>query len=237
MEFFDFSTRWYEFLIMVLVSYLVGCFNFAVLISKTKNKDVTKMGSGNPGTMNMTRNFGFKIGALTFFCDALKGGLPVLIAYLIYKDTYFTGTSVQVSDVARYACGLFVIIGHIFPVTMKFKGGKGIASTFGLFWVGLSCESLWFILIGLGVVLLMLLFIYKVQLGSVASLIGVTVFGTMQAVTFLVRYATIEPPLIASFCMIFALVTLTYAAHRKNILQLFAGEEHRTKIGKSKKSV
>ena len=74
--------------------YLIGCFNFARLISRSKHKDITKMGSGNPGTMNMSREFGLKIGLLTFFCDALKGGVPALISYFLYRVKSETTTIV-----------------------------------------------------------------------------------------------------------------------------------------------
>ena len=99
--------------------------------------------------MNMTRSLGLKFGAVNFFCDVFKGGLPVLAAYFLFKDYVFENSSVVVSDFARYFFGLFVIIGHIFPVTLKFKGGKGIASTMGAFLFALPCEEWWFILLRL----------------------------------------------------------------------------------------
>ena len=81
-----FSQIWWQFLLIAIVCYFVGCFNFARLISKLKHKDITKMGSGNPGTMNMSREFGMKIGVLTFVCDALKAGVPLLTCHLLlYK--------------------------------------------------------------------------------------------------------------------------------------------------------
>lgn len=234
---FDFSKQWYELVVLALISYLVGCFNFAKAISARKNKDISKMGSGNPGTMNMAREFGVKIGVLTFICDALKGGLPTLIAYFIYRDEVFVGTNVAVSDLARYVAGLFVIVGHIFPVTMGFKGGKGIASTFGLFWVGLSCENAWFALAGLGFVLLLFLYLLTSKLGAMASLMGVSCFGIAQAVVLLMKDAVVATPTIASLVVIFTIVALTWLAHRKNLARLLAGEEHRTVLIKKKKSV
>ena len=139
-----FSEIWYWFLLCAAACYLTGCFNFAVVISHFKKSDIRNVGSGNPGTMNMTRTFGLKIGAINFFCDVIKGGLPAVIGWLIFRNYVFAGTDVLVSDFARYFCGLFVIIGHIFPVTMKFKGGKGIASTMGLFSFALPCEQWWY---------------------------------------------------------------------------------------------
>ncbi|MDE5943724.1 MAG: glycerol-3-phosphate acyltransferase [Clostridia bacterium] len=66
MKVFDFAENWYWFLVAAIVCYLVGCFNFAVIISKIKKKDIRGVGSGNPGTMNMTRSFGLKIGVINF---------------------------------------------------------------------------------------------------------------------------------------------------------------------------
>ena len=140
------SQIWWQFLLIAVACYFIGCFNFARLISKLKHKDITKMGSGNPGTMNMSREFGMKIGVLTFLCDALKGGVPLLIGHLIYNGCVFAGTEVLISYFIRYFCIFFVITWHIYPVTTGFKGGKGIASTMGAFWFSLSCENLWWIL-------------------------------------------------------------------------------------------
>ena len=121
MQNFSLLQNWWQIPLLAVVSYLIGCFNFALLISRRKKRDITKIGSGNPGTMNMSREFGLKVGLLTFFCDALKGAVPCVIAYFLYRNFVFTGTVIAVSDISRYFCGLFVVIGHIFPVTMRFK--------------------------------------------------------------------------------------------------------------------
>ena len=132
MRVFDFSQNFWQFIVMALVSYLIGCFNFARIIAKHKHKDITKIGSGNPGTMNMSREFGWKIGALTFVLDAVKGGIVVLAGHLLYQGYVFSGTQISVTDVARYFCGVFAVLGHIVPITAKFKGGKGIAVMIGM---------------------------------------------------------------------------------------------------------
>ena len=230
----QFSQVWYWFPIMAVLSYFVGCFNFALVISRLKHRDVRKMGSGNPGTMNMSRQFGLKIGALTLFCDMLKGGLPVLVAFLVFRGKTFAGTNFFVSDLARYVCGVSVIIGHIFPVTMKFKGGKGIASTLGMYTVALSCEFWWMSFVALGVLLLTLFYIWASEWGSMGSLLGVSVFTVMQGVIFCLRYASDmqNPFVIAVLCLLLFDCFLTWFAHRKNILALLAGEEHRTSVRK-----
>ncbi len=232
MKEFYLAKDWWQFVVMALVCYLVGCFNFARLISRRKHKDITKIGSGNPGTMNMSREFGLKVGLITFLCDALKGGVPALISYFIYRNYRFAGTSVQTSDFTRYFCGLFVIIGHIFPVTTGFKGGKGIASTLGLFWLGLSCESGWWALIVFLLLVLVVVFIALTEWGSLGSLLGVTGLSIIQLVLFCLQYGVgrFNAYLVAIYACILAINLLTWCAHHANLARLFAGEEHHTSI-------
>ena len=227
---------WY-FAIAAVACYFIGCFNFAVLIAHIKKKNILEMGSGNPGTMNMTRSLGLKFGAINFFCDVLKGGLPVLAAYLIFKDFVFEGTNIAVADFARYFFGLFVIIGHIFPVTMKFKGGKGIASTMGIFVFALPCENWWYFFIVVTLLICVLLYITLTEWGSMGSLIGVTVLSIFQAVIFADRYDgnLLNGWCISIFALLLAINLLTWIAHHKNIFRLLGGEEHRTAIRKHKR--
>lgn len=234
METFSLSQQWWQLPVAAIVCYFIGCFNAALLISRLKKKDITKMGSGNPGTMNMSRELGWKAGVATFFCDALKGGIPAIVAYLIYKGYVFTGTAVAVSDFMRYFCGLFVVIGHIFPVTMKFKGGKGIASTFGLFWGALSCENAWWALGLFGLFLVILLFIFFTEWGALGSLLGVSSFSVIQLVIFYNRYAifSVNAYLVCLLSLILLINIFTWTAHHKNLKRLFAGEEHRTSVKK-----
>ncbi len=232
MKTFYLSQNWWQFLLIALVCYFVGCFNFARMISRKKNKDITQIGSGNPGTMNMTREFGLKIGFLTFVCDAFKGGIPAVICFFIYKNYTFAGTQLFVSDFIRYFCGLCVVIGHIFPVTMRFKGGKGIASTLGLFWLSLVCENGWWLLIGFACLWLIVLYIYLTEWGSMGSLLGVTGFSIIQMVLFVIRYAKmpINAYMVWLYMLVLVINILTWWAHRENLSRLFAGEEHHTSI-------
>ena len=235
MKQFIFSQSWWQLAVIGIVCYFIGCFNFARLISRIKKRDITKIGSGNPGTMNMSREFGLKIGILTFFCDAFKGGIPAIICYFMYRNTYFAGTNgVLVSDFLRYFCGLCVIIGHIFPVTTHFKGGKGIASTLGLFWCCLPCEWGWWVLLVFLGLIGVVFFIFYTEWGSLGSLVGVTGFSIIQMVIFVLKYQGIpfNAYLVAVYMNIFLINVLTWTAHRKNLARLFAGEEHHTSIKK-----
>lgn len=225
-----FTNGGYIFIIATVVCYLVGCFNFAVLISKIKKHDIRDIGSGNPGSMNMTRTFGLKIGGINFFCDVLKGGLPVLAGYFIFKDYVFAGTTVAVSDFSRYYFGVCAVIGHIFPVTMKFRGGKGIASTFGLFMFAMPCVKWWYFFICAAIYIGVLIFILTFQWGSLGSLIGVAGFSVWQAALFVVKYSDcLSNGYVIAMMFILVLINLlTWTAHRLNIARLLAGEEHRT---------
>lgn len=234
MKSFSFTQNWWQFVIVAVTCYLIGCFNFALIISRAKSRDITKIGSGNPGTMNMTREFGWKVGVFTFFCDALKGGIPALIVYFIYRSYVFEGTVFLVSDFMKLFSGLFIVIGHIFPVTLKFKGGKGIASTLGLTWVCLALESWVWIPVGFACLLGLVLFITLTEWGSLGSLLGTTSFSIFQAVYLLVNYADwgFNAYLVVVFMIIVVINILTWTAHRANIIRLFAGEERRTSIKK-----
>lgn len=234
MKEFSLVQNWWQFLLLASVCYFIGCFNFARMISRLKKNDITKIGSGNPGTMNMSREFGLKIGVLTFFCDAFKGGVPAVIAFFIYRNYQFAGTTMFVSDFVRYFSGVCVIIGHVFPVTMKFKGGKGIASTLGLFWFCLPCDWGWFALIVFGVLIGIVLFIFFTEWGSLGSLTGVTSLSIIQTVVFIVRYQNmpVNAYLVCLYMLILAINLLTWCAHHQNLARLFAGEEHHTSIKK-----
>ena len=113
---------WWQVVLVILVSYFCGNISFARIISRKLDSDITKLGSGNPGTTNMLRNFGFKIGLVNFILDISKGFLPVLATELIFNNAIMT-----------YIAGVSVIVGHIYPVIYKFKGGKGIATMLGVF--------------------------------------------------------------------------------------------------------
>lgn len=226
------------FLLAAVLCYVIGSFNFAVLISKIKKSDIRSQGSGNPGTMNMTRTFGVKIGIINFICDIIKGGIPALVAWIIYKDYYFAGTTVAVADFMRYFCGMFVIIGHIFPFTMHFKGGKGIASTIGLFLFALPCEEWWYFPVALCVLAVVIVYVIFFELGSMGSLLGVTSFSVWQAALFVTRYSgnLTNAWVIAMLLIVLVINLLTWIAHHKNIYKLLAGEEHRTKVRKRKRT-
>ena len=163
----SFGYLWWQFILLAIGSYFMGNINFAIIISKLKKRDIRTLGSGNPGTMNMSRNFGLKIGVLTLVLDMLKGAIPTFVAFIIYKDMYFVGTTLPINQIAMVGCGFFAVLGHIFPIFMRFKGGKGIATTIGVFFV---CNPLVALISGI----LAIAFILITEVGAMGSFIATT---------------------------------------------------------------
>ena len=223
--------------VMGVLSYLFGSINWALIISKIKRSDIRRMGSGNPGTLNMSRNFGLKFGLLTFVLDVLKGVIPTLVAFFVFRGATFPGSGFYIYDFAVCLCGLCVVLGHIYPVYFKFKGGKGIASTIGVFLVTESVHG-----IGWGMVAVMALvaaavFIYLTEFGAMGSFIAITPPAISGSIRLFLTYGQIstETPdvTIVAFhivtnMLILAICFFTWFAHRKNIERMLAGDEHPT---------
>lgn len=219
---------WWQILLFAVASYLIGNINFAVIISKIKKKDIRGVGSGNPGTLNMSRNFGMKIGVLTLALDILKGVAPTLAASLVFKNKVFCGTMFDVSMLAKSACGLAVVTGHIFPVFMRFKGGKGIATTIGVFVVFSP------IVVAISGVFAVA-FIMLTEIGSMGSFIATTPGAIAACKQIFDIYAkgdksNAQNVIFAAICnlLVILIIVLTWYAHRQNIKRLLASEEHPT---------
>ena len=225
-------------LILILLavgSYLFGNINWALIISKIKKTDIRKMGSGNPGTLNMSRNLGLKAGLLTFFLDIMKGVIPTLVAFLLLKNVKFDDCEYVVGDFAIYLCGFFVVLGHIYPVFLKFKGGKGIASSIGVFAVCSSIDSVAWIAVFVMALVCALLFIYFTEFGAMGSFIAITPPAVCCSIRLFLLYSSAQNQKTITFymlsnLMIFAICFFTWFAHRKNIERMLAGDEHPTSI-------
>ncbi len=116
-----------NFAILILAAYLLGSVPFGLLIAKAYGKDLRSIGSGNIGATNLSRALGRKWGCACFFLDAAKGLVPMLIAARLRS------VEPSVAELAlTLAVGCAAIIGHVFPVYINFKGGKGVATSFGV---------------------------------------------------------------------------------------------------------
>lgn len=227
-------------ILLAVGSYIFGNINWALIISKFKKSDIRKMGSGNPGTLNMSRNFGLGLGLLTFFLDILKGALPTLLAYFLLKERVFNN-GFPVWEFAIYLCGFCAVIGHIYPVFLKFKGGKGIASTIGVFLVTESVHGIGWAIIIIMALVAALLFIYFTEFGAMGSFIAITPPAVAGSIRLFMYYGqnyigltdltgtTFVFYLICNM-LILAICFFTWFAHRKNIERMLAGDEHPTSI-------
>jgi len=232
-----FSDVWWILLLMAIGSYLIGSVNFSIIISKMKGRDIRKLGSGNPGMMNMSRNFGMKIGVLIFFLDMLKGAIPTFVGWIVFKDVHLDNTAFILADLTKYLCGFFAVLGHIFPIYLKFKGGKGISTTIGAF---LVAEPL----VTFIAMVCCLIFIFATNMGAMGSLIAVTPPAIAAEVRFYLNYlykdgSVYQPPegmemtvaLLASIIFVLGICILTWVAHHSNIGRLIKGDEHETSWG------
>jgi len=198
---------------VIILSYLFGNLNFAVLYSKLLGRDIRTIGSGNPGSMNMIRNFGKIWGAITLSSDVLKGVIPSLFGWFLLGGNFKFGAD----RVGLYVGALSLIIGHIYPVFYKFKGGKGIASTIGI------CAVINFPA-ALAGFLLAMLFIQFTKCGTIGSFVAI---GTPLITEAFLLGGKAGP--VVSIIM-FLLLGLTLFAHRKNIVRLFTDKESKTKL-------
>jgi len=205
------------YILLAIASYFIGNITWARVISKIKKGDITKSGSGNPGTLNTWRSYGFWPGVITFFLDFLKGVIPTLIAYLTFG---YIGCN---PEIAVYVAGASVVLGHIFPIVFKFKGGKGIATSIGVFLVA----NWWVSLIAFAVMILGMLFV------KYASIFTIGFVVVMSIVEILVC----NPLNWVNYIFISAILFLVVFAHRSNIKKLIHGEENKTELLKMLKGL
>lgn len=128
--------------VVTVISYFFGTFPSAAIVAGRKNLDITEVGSGNPGASNVIRNLGWKTGLAVFLMDMAKAALAVGLAWVATSDQ---------RGPLSYICLFAAIIGHSYPVTRKFKGGKGVACGGGGMFMLFPLTSLvlftsWFVL-------------------------------------------------------------------------------------------
>ncbi len=200
--------------IFALLGYLIGSVNFAVLVSKKHGIDILKEGSGNPGATNVKRVLGKGPGNLVFALDVLKGfvgaGLPTLVGYVIATQSV---TLVIQGDVFIHGVAGLVgtLLGHCFSCFLKFKGGKGVASTIGGLLLLLPIP----ILIGATLWGIVFLLSRYVSLASIA--LGVS----LPVSCFFLKY---DQP---RFWFAAAIAAFNIWTHRSNIGRLLNGTENR----------
>ena len=208
------------YIVVAILAYLLGSISFSVIISKRMaGFDVREKGSGNAGSTNVLRTVGKKAAIITLICDILKGVVAILIALL-------AGRIIQGLDNALLVqiAGVFVILGHTFPVFFRFKGGKGIATSLGILlminWqIGLIC---------LVFALILMILTRRVSIGSIAAAILFPVLVLFINQNYIVAESTNWSYLI--FSIIVAIFVIFN--HRSNIKRILNGTESKISLKK-----
>jgi len=193
--------------IIIVFAYLLGSVPVGVLLARMKGADPRKVGSGNIGATNVMRAAGKVTGALTLVGDILKGLLPVAVAFIVGEPVIVVA-----------AAGLAAFLGHLFPLFLGFKGGKGVATALGVY-LRLDPFAVFITVIVFVLVLL------KWRFVSLGSLVGVAAMP-------LLLYLLNAPDYYVYLALIIG--ALIFIKHKDNIRRLFAGTEN--KIGRSKNS-
>jgi acyl phosphate:glycerol-3-phosphate acyltransferase len=216
-----------RFLLIAAAAYLLGSIPFGYLLVRTfRGEDVRRTGSGNIGATNVARNSPL-LGVLTLLLDALKGSAAVLLGIKaslplfdrisIYQiPTWRDFQPLSSSDLAIGAAtaALFAVLGHIFPIWLKFRGGKGVATGLGAF-VMIAPKA---VLVSAGIFLILVLIFRYVSLGSIAAVAAFPNFALL-----LHEYGNTPVALL----LMATASLLIVAKHSANIRRLLAGTENR----------
>ncbi len=214
------------FLISIVAAYLLGSINSAIIISKVfYGDDIRKHGSGNAGTTNMLRTYGKKAALFTLIFDMLKTVIAILIAGVLLGFFYVRG-AVSVSEVC-YIAGLFAVIGHVFPIYYRGKGGKGV----------LCAATMCLVLTPIVFVIMLLIFVLLVAMTKYVSLGSVTGVG-LYPVALHAYMAVLYPEVPMSGLITLAIILLAVLiiwCHRANLSRIMNRTE--SQISFKKKEV
>jgi glycerol-3-phosphate acyltransferase PlsY len=211
------------FPIAIVAAYLLGSIPFGLLIAKAHGKDLRSIGSGNIGATNVSRALGRKWAYFCFVLDVLKGLIPMLVTMLIAKP----GSVIMLW--LWLAVGCAAILGHIFPIYLKFKGGKGVATSFGValgLWPYFTVCALFFAVTWVVVVLIW----RYVSLASITA--SVTIPLALLLAIILIPgwdFGNLWPILITAV----AIPVMVIIRHRENIKRLLEGTESKILQAKS----
>lgn len=211
--------------ICLIIGYAFGNISPGIIFAKLKGVNLRKVGSGNVGSTNVSRALGFKMGLLTLFCDCMKAIVPAVFSYFLFKNHVDADIKLFMSYAAFGA-----VLGHIFPVLMKFKGGKGIATSLGFL---IIAEPL--TLIGCVIVFFAAVLITRyVSLGSLLCALILPLEGVVLAIHGMNGYSKAAG---VELCVLFMIDALICAyKHKENIIRLINHSESKFYITKGKKN-
>ena len=199
-----------RFLVIVIIAYLIGSIPFGFLIVRgLEGDDIRQTGSGGTGATNVSRRAGKLAGVLTLLLDAVKGASAVLLAGLFAQGP---------GDWLPMGAAVAVVCGHIFPIWLGFRGGKGVATAIGVFLVLAPVAVLM-----AGVVFVIIVWIKRyVSLGSIVGALIIPLVIWVERY-FVKSSGVIDGTLVAAICC----AALIVFAHRQNISRLIQGTENK----------
>jgi len=192
-----------EIIVISIISYLIGSIPFGFILTKIfLKKDIRDIGSGNIGATNALRTGNKSLGYGTLFLDVIKAVIPVVYVKLNYPDYIFIAS-------------LCAFLGHVFPIWLKFKGGKGVATYVGILFsinliIGFVFIGVWF-------------FTFLISKYSSLS----SLFGSLSVPIYLFFFTSRNLEILVFFSIMFILIFYT---HRENVKRLKNKEESKTKI-------
>lgn len=202
-------------IICLAIGYVFGCFSTGYFVGKANNIDIRSHGSGNAGATNTLRTLGWKAGAITFFGDALKAAIPILVFRLMYPDIE------PLWQLYGLYLAIGVTLGHNFPFYLNFKGGKGIAVMGGTIFAVVGWEATLAAIVIFGVI------VYFTRYVSLGSLI----IAWILPVSLIISHRN-SPAFLHMFVLSMFITILAYVRHRDNIKRLLNGTER--KLGEKK---
>ena len=200
-------------ILALVFAYLIGSVPTSVWLGKYYHGiDIREHGSGNAGATNTFRIFGKKLGITVLIIDILKGWIAVKLFYVLYES----GQSVDELFNLKIRLGICALLGHVFPIYVGFKGGKGVATLLGII-LALNHEAA---LMSIGLFLIVFLITRYVSLSSILA-------GLFFPVVVMVISKTSQPAMVVFALMISVAVVIT---HQKNIERLLSNKESRVKL-------
>ncbi len=224
--------RFFYTIAMIVAAYAIGSIPFGAIIGRLHGVNLRKVGSGNVGATNVARAIGRKWGILCFVLDTLKGFLPVFLAgmYFFKTTTDASGLSL-LNQISWLAVAFGAIIGHVFSFWLKFRGGKGVATSLGAL-LGFYPYFTWAGLMALGIWIIVVLIWRYVSLGSIVSAAAFPVLLLVVWLGMGWSVGQLWPMLVFSIII----ATLVIVRHRSNLARLLAGQENKIGKGISKSS-
>lgn len=197
-----------KYIIIAAAAYLIGSISFSYIFTRAfKKKDIRETGSGNAGTTNVLRNYGWKMGLMTLICDLAKGVAAAFLGLVLLGEG------------GLFIASIFVIVGHNWSCYLKFRGGKGIAATTGVLLVIMPIPTV-------VIFAVCVLIVYATRIMSIGSIIGL--------IASAVASFFVQPDNLFMHITVIIIAILGVFSHRENIRRLSQGKENKLSVSKKK---